>query len=138
MPGASSIESLVPKKHSKPVGRYSPGVRVAVSDSCSMVFISGQVASDSDGQLIGGSDAAGQTEAVFERLRAVLHECGADLDDLVSVTIFLTDMRDLAAVSAVRNRFLGDPPPASTLVEVSGLAEPGRLVEINGIAMMSR
>jgi len=102
-----------------------------------MLFISGQVASDADGDLIGGPDAARQTEAVFERLRAVLRECGADLDDLVSVTIFLADMQDLAAVSEVRNRLLGDPPPASTLVEVSRLAEPGRLVEINGIAVIS-
>jgi 2-iminobutanoate/2-iminopropanoate deaminase len=102
-----------------------------------MLFISGQVASDADGDLIGGSDAARQTEAVFERLRAVLRQCGADLGDLVSVTIFLADMRDLAAVSEVRNRLVGEPPPASTLVEVSKLAEPGRLVEINGIAVIS-
>lgn len=136
MSGPLDVQSLVPQSHSKPVGKYSPGVRVTVSDTCSMVFISGQVAIDADGHLIGGSDAAAQTEAVFESLRSVLRECGADLDALVSVTIFLTDIRSLATVSAVRNRYLGDPPPASTLVEVSALAEPGVLVEINGIALI--
>jgi enamine deaminase RidA (YjgF/YER057c/UK114 family) len=135
MPGVSGTEGLVPEGHSKPIGKYSPGVRVALPCGGAMIFISGQVASDSAGNLLGGNDAASQAEAVFCQLRAVLRECGADLGNLVSVTIFLTDMRDLTAVSEVRNRFLGDPPPASTLVQVSQLAEPGRLVEINGIAM---
>lgn len=137
MAATSNVQALLPQHHSKPIGKYSPGIRVALPGGGAMVFISGQVASDSAGNLVGGADAASQAAAIFERLRAVLHECGADLRNLVSVTIFLTDMRDLVAVSEVRNRFLGDPPPASTLVEVTRLAEPGRLVEINGIAMFS-
>jgi len=103
-----------------------------------MVFVSGQVASDSEGRLVGGEDPGKQAEAVFARLQAVLRASGGDLHHLVSVTIFLRDLAHFQAVSAVRNLVLGEVPPASTLVEVSALAEPGRLVEINGIAVVPR
>ena len=65
----------------------------------------------------------------------MLARAGAGLRDVVQVTIYLTDIaRDFTAFSAVRNKVLGDPAPASTLVEVSRLAEDGCLVEISAIA----
>jgi 2-iminobutanoate/2-iminopropanoate deaminase len=130
--------AVVPPGASKPIGRYSPAVRVPFGPDHWMVFVSGQVASDSEGRLVGGDDPGRQAEAVFNRLQAVLRASGGDLCHLVSVTIFLRDLAHFHAVSAVRNRLLGEVPPASTLVEVSGLAEPGRLVEINGIAVVPR
>jgi enamine deaminase RidA (YjgF/YER057c/UK114 family) len=126
-------ETVLPPGHSKPIGRYSPAIRVPIGEG-SLVFISGQVATDAAGGLIGGDDPGAQAEAVFDRLREVLASAGGDLRHLVSLVIYLTDMSDFAAVSAVRNRLLEEPAPSSTLVEVSGLAEPGIRVEISGVA----
>lgn len=136
MTGDLTPEAVTPAGHSKPVGRYSPGVRVPLGDGRSLLFISGQVASDERGRLVGGDDPAAQAEAVFARMREVLRAAGGELRHLVSVTIYLTDLADFPAVSAVRDRLLGDPPPSSTLVEVSRLVEEGRRVEVSGIAVI--
>ena len=135
----SQRSALIPEGHSKPIGRYSPGVRVQVSGDSSLVFVSGQVATDSQGKVLAAGDPGGQARVVFERLAQVLAAAGGSLADLVSVTVYLTDVEaDFAAVSAVRNEVLSEPPPASVLVEVSRLAEPGCLVEIAGLAVVGR
>jgi enamine deaminase RidA (YjgF/YER057c/UK114 family) len=100
-----------------------------------LVFVSGQVATDDRGEVLGRGDVGAQAEIVFGRIARVLACAGAELTDIVQVTIYLADIaRDFAAFSAVRNRVLGDPAPASTLVEVSRLAEDGCLVEVSAIA----
>jgi 2-iminobutanoate/2-iminopropanoate deaminase len=133
----SRKSALIPEGHSKPIGRYSPGVQVPVPAGGSLIFVSGQVATDDQGKVLAADDPGGQARLVFERIAQVLAPAGASLADLVSVTIFLTDVAaDFAAVSAVRNEVLSEPPPASVLVEVSHLAEPGCLVEIAGIAVL--
>ncbi|MDF5751642.1 RidA family protein [Spongiactinospora sp. TRM90649] len=133
MTATPAHEAILPPGHSKPIGRYSPAIRVPVGTG-SLVFVSGQVATDAAGGVIGRDDAGAQAEAVFERLRQVLAGAGGDLRHLVSLIIYLTDMSDFRAVSAVRDRLLADPAPSSTLVEVSRLAEPGIRVEISGVA----
>ncbi|MER5214816.1 RidA family protein [Streptomyces sp. NPDC002838] len=130
-------QSVVPSGHSKPIGRYSPGLSCRMTGSSRMVFVSGQVATDAQGTVLSPGDAGGQAEAVFDNIRTVLQAADASLSDLVSVQIFLADVvRDFPAVSAVRNRVLGEPAPASVLVEVSRLAEDGCLVEISGVAIV--
>ncbi|MEM5368738.1 RidA family protein [Paraburkholderia azotifigens] len=127
---------LLPPGHSKPIGRYSPGLAVSVSREFRLVFVSGQVATDSRGCVVGLDDPARQTEEVFARIARVLAQAGGRLSDLVSVVIYLKNIDDFAKVSAVRNRLLCDPAPASTLVVVDSLAEPGCIVEISGIAVL--
>ncbi|GIF15713.1 RidA family protein [Actinoplanes teichomyceticus] len=128
--------SLIPRGHSKPIGRYSPGVRAELPAGASLVFVSGQVATDDAGVVLCPDDPGGQTRVVFARIADVLAEAGATLADIVSVTIYLTDVAaHFTAVSAVRNELLPEPPPASVLVEVSRLAEPGCLVEISAVAV---
>ena len=129
-------DAIEPAGHSKPIGKYSPAVRVPLDAATQLVFISGQVATGTCGELIGGDDPAAQAEAVFERVGEILHAAGGTLGHLVSLTIYLTDIADFPKVSMVRNRVLGHPPPSSTLVEVSALAEDGRRVEISGIAVI--
>lgn len=132
-------EILIPPGHSKPVGRYSPGVSAALPSGARMLFVSGQVATDKNGAVMASGDAQGQTEVVFQRMAQVLASAGGTLMDLVSVQIFLVDIaRDFPAVSAVRDRVFGEFPPASTLVQVAGLVEPGVLVEINGVALLGQ
>jgi enamine deaminase RidA (YjgF/YER057c/UK114 family) len=126
---------LIPEGHSRPIGKYSPGVLLDLSAVDGLVFVSGQVATDDGGNVIGRDDAAAQAGVVFQRIAQVLAAADAGLSDIVQLTIYLADVaRDFAAVSGVRNRVLPSPPPSSTLVEVSRLAEDGCLVEISAIA----
>ncbi|AOJ06095.1 enamine deaminase RidA [Burkholderia sp. ABCPW 14] len=125
-----------PAGHSRPIGKYSPAVSVPIGAGQRLLFISGQVATDADGAVLAPGDAGAQTEAVFERLARILDTAGGDLSALVNVVIYLRDIADFPAVSAVRNRVLGTPPPASTLVQVASLAEAGCVVEISGIAVI--
>jgi 2-iminobutanoate/2-iminopropanoate deaminase len=127
--------ALIPDGHSRPIGKYSPGVLLDLSSAGGLVFVSGQVATDDMGQVLRPGDPGAQAEVVFERIAGVLAVAGAGLADIVQLTVYLADVeRDFAAVSAVRNRVLPDPPASSTLVEVSRLAEDGCLVEISAIA----
>jgi len=130
------LDSLVPKGHSKPIGKYSPGISVTPSSTSRWIFVSGQVAVDADGCVIGIGDAARQATEVFLRIGQVLAQAGGKLSDLVNVVIYLADIGDFIGVSAVRNKILGDPAPASTLVVVNRLAEADCLVEISGIAVV--
>jgi enamine deaminase RidA (YjgF/YER057c/UK114 family) len=103
-----------------------------------MIFIAGQTALDADGHLIGKSDFATQAGQVFENLSIALRASGCTAANLVKVTVFLTDMDNLARYREARNRFfnLVTPPaaPAVTLVEVSKLYGPDFLIEIEAIA----
>jgi enamine deaminase RidA (YjgF/YER057c/UK114 family) len=128
---------LLPPGHSKPVGKYSPGIALT-GPLGELVFVSGQVAIDDAGRLLHPDDPAGQAEAVFDRIEAVLGQAGLGLADLASLTIYLLDLpANFAAVSAVRNRRLSQPGPSSAFVGVAALVEAGCLVEISGIAVGS-
>ncbi len=129
----ADIHTLIPKGHSKPVGAYSPGTAFPVKPGAKLVFVTGQVATDAEGNVLCPNDPAGQTRVVFERIEAVLAEAGGDLSSLVSITIFLTDLAHFKAVSGTRNEILGEIAPSSTLVQVAGLVETGCLVEINAV-----
>ena len=98
------------------------------------MFVSGQVALDRGGDLVGEGDMARQAEQVFENLDAVLTANGASFEDVVKITTFVTDMSELQTVRDVRMRYLADPPPASTTVEVSGLFRPEALIEVEAVA----
>jgi 2-iminobutanoate/2-iminopropanoate deaminase len=132
------ISALIPEGHSKPVGRYSPGVVTsAPMMDARWVFVSGQVAVDARGSLVGSGNAGRQASEVFSRIEQVLAQAGGELRDLVSLVIYLTDIGDFPAVSAVRNQVLGEPAPSSTLVIVSRLVETGCLVEVSGVALIA-
>jgi enamine deaminase RidA (YjgF/YER057c/UK114 family) len=100
------------------------------------VVVSGQVPLDPDGTLVGAGDAERQTTQVFTNLATALAAAGASLDDVVKITVYLTDRADLAAFRRARDRFVaGSRPPASTLVFVRGLVDPEFRVEIDAVAI---
>jgi reactive intermediate/imine deaminase len=101
-----------------------------------MLFISGQVSQDLSEVVVGRGDIVRQAEQVLTNLRSVVEAAGGTLRDVVKVTVFLRNMADRDAVADVRRRFFGDHLPASTLVEVSKLAHPDWLVEIEAIAIV--
>ena len=115
----------------EPVSHYTDAVRAG-----ELLFVSGCIAVDADGRLVGGDDVVDQTRQVFRNLEAVLAAAGAGIGDVVKVTVFLTDVSDRAAVNVVRQEVFGDVRPASTLVEVSKLVLEGARVEIEAVALL--
>ena len=101
-----------------------------------MVVVSGQLPLDGDGKLIGPGDAAAQLRQVFENLRTALAAGGATIDQVVKLTVYLTDLADLPAFRQVRDEYVSvGRPPASSLVQVSGLVHPEARVEIEALAI---
>jgi len=113
------------------------GYSHAVKKSGTPVFIAGQVAFDGAGKLVGEGNVAAQAEQAFRNLRTVVEACGGTIDDIVKITIFVTDAGARPAVAAARQRFFADGPyPASTYLVVSALAVPTLLVEVEAVAMI--
>jgi reactive intermediate/imine deaminase len=101
-----------------------------------LVFVSGQVALDSAGAVVGVGDLAAQTRQAFRNLGAVLTASGTSFADVVKLTYYVRDVGSIAAIRAVRDEFVDTAnPPASTLVEVSGLFLPDLLVEVEAVAL---
>jgi 2-iminobutanoate/2-iminopropanoate deaminase len=126
----SPIERLrLPEQLPQPISHYTDAV---VADG--WIWVSGLLALDKDGTLVGGDDVIAQAERVHENLQAVLRKAGAGFENVVKVTVYLRRIEDRAAVNTVRRRFFGESRPASTLVEVSAFVVPGALVEIDAVA----
>jgi reactive intermediate/imine deaminase len=100
----------------------------------SVLYISGQIALDPDGALVGPGDMKAQSRRVFENIEALLRAAGATIRNVVKITAYLTDMSHYQQYNEVRGTFLKDHRPASTTVQVTALAFPGLLVEVEAIA----
>lgn len=98
-----------------------------------LLFVSGMVALDESGAVVGPGDVTAQARHVHELLGAVFAHAGASFADVLKVTVFLTDINDRQAVNEVRQEFFGAAKPASTLVQVAALAVPGLLVEVEAV-----
>jgi reactive intermediate/imine deaminase len=125
-----------PDSVARPVGRYSHAVRVEAG-GVAWLYVSGQIATDTEGNLVGPGDLAGQTEQVFENLARILEAHGATFDDVVKTQTFFTTLKDLAASREVRARYIPGEPPASTAVQVAALVVPGALIEVDLVAVVS-
>jgi enamine deaminase RidA (YjgF/YER057c/UK114 family) len=102
-----------------------------------LVVVSGQVAHDERGDLVGHGDAGAQARQVFENLRRCLAAAGAGFGDVVKLGFFLVDIADLPAVRAARDAVIDTSRlPASTLVQVAALFAPGYLIEIEAWALV--
>ena len=109
------------------IGPYSQAIR-----SGDMVFCSGQLGLDpATGELVDGVEA--QADRSLRNLQSVLDAAGLSFDDVVKTTIFLADIGDFAAVNTVYAKFMPDPPPARSTVQVAALPKGG-LVEIEATA----
>ena len=114
-----------------PISHYTDAVVAG-----DLLFVSGLVGVDRHGALVGGDDVAAQARQVFANMRAVLDEAGCRFEDVVKVTVYLTDVDDRPKINPVRQEVFGSIRPASTLVEVSRLAVPGAKVEIDAVALI--
>jgi enamine deaminase RidA (YjgF/YER057c/UK114 family) len=124
---------LNPEGMNRP-GAYTPVVTVRGG---TMIYISGQIALDERGQLVGGQDLKAQTEQVYRNLGLALKGAGATFNDVVKITTYVVNYKPeyRSLMHEVRSRhFSRENPPASTLVGVQSLATPHFLVEIEAVA----
>ena len=99
------------------------------------VFVSGLTAHDLDGKIVGVGDAKAQAIQTFTNVKAVVEEAGSTLEDVVKVTVYVTNIGDLAKVAEARDQFFSKSPTASATVEVKGLAHKDMLIEVEAIAI---
>lgn len=111
--------------------RYTLGWRVG-----NTIYVAGQLPYDKDGNLVGLGDIRAQTRRVLENVRKIVTAGGATMDDVVKLTVFVTDVRFREPYAEVRAEFFGPNPPASTLVQIGNLAIPGALIEIEAVAVI--
>jgi len=114
----------------KAIGPYSQAIRAS-----NLLFLSGQIPLDPGTGAIVAGDITAQTEQVLENILAVLTTAGATFANVVRTTVFLHDMNDFAAMNAVYAKYVVDPPPARSTVQVSRLPKDVR-VEIDVIAVL--
>ncbi|HLG74774.1 MAG TPA: RidA family protein [Ktedonobacteraceae bacterium] len=102
-----------------------------------IVYISGQIALDQAGNIVGAGDFHAQARQVFENLKAALAAVGADFTHVVKLNIYLRDMANLLLLREVRDQYVNtQQPPASTAVEVSRLAQDAFLLEVEAVASL--
>jgi 2-iminobutanoate/2-iminopropanoate deaminase len=123
-------ELMVPGM-SEPVSHFTHVVTVG-----RLVFVSGCVASDASGKIVGGSDVVAQTRQVHENIKRCLTAAGATFADICKVTVFVKNMADREKINIVRKEYFGTSRPASTLVEVSRFVHPDCLLEIEATAVL--
>jgi 2-iminobutanoate/2-iminopropanoate deaminase len=109
---------------------------VEVTGPNKTIYISGQIAFDKDGKLVGAGDMQAQAEQVFKNLEAALTAAGAKFSDVVKMNSYITDMSRIQAVRDVRARYFKDSLPASTFVQVAGLVRPDLLLEVEVVAVL--
>src|SRR5205814_5324641 len=130
----AQVKRTNPPALSKPTG-YTHIVEV--SGPAKMVYISGQIALDKDGTVVGAGNMKAQAEQVFKNLQAALDAAGAKFSDVVKMNTYVTDIDQAPAVREVRARYFADTTPASTLVQVVHLARPELMLEIEVIAAVA-
>jgi 2-iminobutanoate/2-iminopropanoate deaminase len=113
---------------------YSYGVKAG-----NTLYVSGLVAFNSVGEMVGVGDVSAQAEQIFTNLDAVLKAAGGSLDDLVSTTTYMVNTGDSLAINEVRCRYInGSVKPTSTLIGVAALARPEFMLEIAAIAVLAQ
>jgi enamine deaminase RidA (YjgF/YER057c/UK114 family) len=124
------VRALAPTEIRAPFARYSHGIEVPAG--ARLVFCSGQLGVAPDDSV--PPTVEEQAERCFANIAAILGEAGLGLANIVRINAFVTAREHMRGYMAVRDRHVGDPPPASTLVIVSGFTRPEFLVEVEAIA----
>ena len=109
----------------------SPGVRVG-----DLLFVSGNVAVDGSGNLVGGSDCEAQSRQVMANIQAIVEAAGGKMEDVAKITCFITDISNYGGYAKVRSETWPSSPPASSTVVVAGLVRPEFLVEVEAIVSL--
>jgi enamine deaminase RidA (YjgF/YER057c/UK114 family) len=135
MPDATPVARFInPETIHRPTG-YTHVVEVTAGRP---VYLSGQVAIDPSGAVVGAGDVRAQARQVFENLRSALEAVGAGFDQVVKLNFYLVDATQLPAVREVRDEYVDTrQPPASTAVEVRRLVREDLLIEVEAVAVIA-
>jgi 2-iminobutanoate/2-iminopropanoate deaminase len=123
------IERIFSPGVAAPRGPYSPAVRAG-----GFIYVSGQVPIDPVSNETIRGDVRLETRQVLSNIERILDGCGASVNDVVKCTVFLTDVKDFAAMNEVYAEFFGEAKPARTTIAVAALPLPGAKVEIDAVA----
>jgi len=110
---------------------YSRAVKIG-----NIIEITGTVANDEQGEIVGLNDAYEQTKFIYQRIEKILSTAGASMKDVVRVRMFVTDIKRWEEYGRAHSEFFKDIKPCNTMVEVSALIEPGYLIEIEATAIL--
>jgi aminoacrylate peracid reductase len=124
------FDIIVPKGSPPPLAPYSPGTKARAGNA---VYVSGTLALDGSGKLVGPGDVKAQTRHVLETIKSVLEAAGGSLKDITFNHIFLTDLADYAAMNEVYREYFPSNPPARYCIRAD-LVKPEFLVEIASVA----
>ena len=113
---------------------YSQGIKVTQAQT--ILCLSGQVAYMPDGTAAFRGDFKAQARGAYEAIKALVESQGGTMASIVKITTYVTDMRYRVDLAPIREEFFGKKGPASTLVEISSLAHPDWLIEIEAIAVI--
>lgn len=114
-------------------GSYAQGV---VAPSGRTVYISGQVAQDEQGNLVGTGDFEAQVRQVFDNIKRLVEEAGGTMDHIVKITTFVTGLEEYSVFSRVRGEYFPGPKPASSALKVAGLVSDDFLIEVEAVAVI--
>ena len=115
---------------------FSDAVRVSAKEIKDVIYISGMVSVDEAGNVIGKGDMKAQTRRVLENIQAALAKLGTTMDDIVKVTVYVTDLTHFSDIHEVRREFFKkESYPASVLVKVAGLVHEDYMIEIEAVAI---
>ena len=123
--------STISTPEAKPVANYKMATRM---EGGRLLYISGQVAWDASGAIVGKGDVRAQARQTFQNLRGVLQAAGGDVGHLMKITTYITRIEDFPAVAAARSEVFQGELPASTLIVVTSLFHPDFLIEVEGVA----
>ena len=124
---------LNPDTVAAPIGTYAHSVRVETADG-TWIYVSGQIASDAEGNLVAPNDLPAQTERVYQNLEAILEANGASFGDVVKLQTFVTTQDGFPEMREIRSRYLTADLPASTAVQVAALVVPDAVIEVDVVA----
>ena len=132
----NSLVKFLNPTSAPPSKGYSHAAEIDLGN-CKMVIISGQIALDSNGNLVGKGNLAEQTEQIFTNIRNIVLESGGTMNDVIRIGIYMTDITQVQTMRDVRDKFLNQrKPPTSTLVEVSKFHRDDLLIEIEATAII--
>ena len=123
--------STIATPEAKPVANYKMATRL---EGGRLLYISGQVAWDASGSIVGKGDVRAQARQTFDNLRGVLRAAGGDLPNLMKITTYITKIEDFPDVAQARSEVFQGELPASTLIVVKSLFHPDFLIEVEAVA----
>lgn len=129
-----SKKAIRSAKGREPTGHFSQAIVAEAKGK--IAFVSGMTARRPDGTIAGIGDIEAQTRQVCENIKSAVESAGGTLDDVCRVDVFVRNIEHFEKIHRVRREYFGQPPPASTMVEVAKMTDPDYLIEISAIAVI--